>query len=208
MGPLIRPEQARALPIPLKMERQYPIFPYLILLMAVMILGINAFAFDKGRPKKSTHRSAILPTSPYRIVIDKSDYELRVYDADGWLTTYPVVFGNPDQSDKVMEGDRRTPDGTFHVVSKKNHKEWGGFMLLDYPNDESLQKFQQRKRGGQIPSSAKVGGGIGIHGTRPHEEYAVDKFLNWTNGCISLKYSDIFELYQMIPVGTEVTIQP
>jgi murein L,D-transpeptidase YafK len=175
--------------------------------MAFMVLVISTFAHDKGRPKKTARKPATWPASPYRIIIDKSDYELRVYDADGWLSTYPVVFGNKDQSDKVMEGDRRTPDGTFHVVAKKNHKEWGGFMLLDYPNDESLQKFQERKREGRIPANAKVGGGIGIHGTRPHEEYAVDKYLNWTNGCISLKYSDIFELYQMIPVGTEVVVQ-
>jgi lipoprotein-anchoring transpeptidase ErfK/SrfK len=35
----------------------------------------------------------------------------------------------------------------------------------------------------------------------------VDKFMNWTNGCISLKYSDIFELYEMIPLGTEVEVR-
>jgi murein L,D-transpeptidase YafK len=147
------------------------------------------------------------PSSPYKVVIDKSEYEMTVYDTDGWVATYPVVFGSKNQSDKKMEGDRLTPDGSFKIVSKKYHKDWGCFLLLDYPNMESQKRFQERKTKGAIPKTAKIGSGIGIHGTKPSEEYAVDKFLNWTNGCISTKYSDIFELYEMLPVGTEVVIQ-
>lgn len=147
-------------------------------------------------------------SSPYKVVIDKSEYEMTVYDTEGWVATYPVVFGSKNQGDKKMEGDRLTPDGTFKIVSKKYHKEWGCFLLLDYPTQESLKKFQDRKTTGAIPKTAKVGGGIGIHGTKPSEEYAVDKYMNWTNGCISTKYSDIFELYEMLPVGTTVVIQP
>jgi murein L,D-transpeptidase YafK len=147
------------------------------------------------------------PSSPYKVVIDKSDFEMRIYDEDGWMATYPVVFGNKTLGDKKMEGDRLTPEGTFHITAKKMHKEWGCFLLLDYPNKESLQKFQKRKSSGVIPPNAKIGGGIGIHGTRPNEEYAVDRYMNWTNGCISLKYSDVFEIYDMLPVGTEVVIE-
>jgi murein L,D-transpeptidase YafK len=147
------------------------------------------------------------PSSPYKVVIDKSEYEMTVFDTDGWVATYPVVFGSKNQGDKKMEGDRLTPDGTFKIVSKKYHKEWGCFLLLDYPTQESMKKFQERKTAGAIPKTAKVGGGIGIHGTKPSEEYAVDKYMNWTNGCISTKYSDIFELYEMLPIGTTVVIQ-
>ena len=149
----------------------------------------------------------VYPLSPYKIIIDKSDYTLMLYDEDGWLATYPVVFGSKQQDDKKMEGDRLTPNGKFHITLKKSHKEWGYFLLLDYPNKESYEKFNERKKKGLIPKTAKIGGGIGIHGTRPTEEYAVDKFMNWTNGCISLKYSDIFELYEMIPIGTEVEVR-
>jgi murein L,D-transpeptidase YafK len=145
--------------------------------------------------------------NPYRLVIDKSEYTMTVYDADGWLATYPVVFGNKVQADKRMEGDRLTPNGHFRITFKKPHKEWGYFLLIDYPNAESMQRFRERKSNGQIPKTAKIGGGIGIHGTRPHEEYAVDKFMNWTNGCISVKFSDIEELYQLLPVGTPVEIR-
>lgn len=146
-------------------------------------------------------------SSPYKVVIDKSEYEMTIYDTEGWLATYPVVFGSKNQGDKKMEGDRLTPEGSFKIVSKRFHKEWGCFLLLDYPNNESVKRFQTRKSKGVIPSTAKIGNGIGIHGTRPQEEYAVDKFMNWTNGCVSVKYSDIFEIYEMLPVGTIVEIK-
>ena len=148
------------------------------------------------------------PTSPYKVVIDKSEYEMTIYDSEGWVATYPVVFGSKNQGDKKMEGDRLTPDGTYRIVAKKYHKSWGCFMLLDYPTKTDYQKFQERKANGKVPKNATIGGGIGIHGTKPSEEYAIDKFMNWTNGCISTKYSDIFEIYDMLPIGTTVVIQP
>ena len=62
----------------------------------------------------------------------------------------------------------------------------------------------QRKAKGLIPRNAKIGGGIAIHGTWPHDDMAVDLYQNWTNGCISLKNEDVDELYDMLPVGTTV----
>ncbi len=37
------------------------------------------------------------------IVIDKSEYELYVYDNEGWNATYPIVFGSKDLRDKMRE---------------------------------------------------------------------------------------------------------
>jgi murein L,D-transpeptidase YafK len=198
-------------------ESQYTVmkkfpFPLLVVLLTGIILvgftdkkpGSKKTAVKKSSPVK---KKKVFPYSKYSVIIDKSDYELRVYDDLGWYATYPVVFGNKSLGDKKMEGDRNTPEGTFHIINKKNHSEWGKFMLIDYPNDESFEKFTRRKAIGQIPASASIGGGIGIHGTRKEEEFAVDRYQNWTWGCISVKYSDIFELYNLLPVGTKITIQ-
>jgi len=143
----------------------------------------------------------------YYIVIDKSQFELSVYDAEGWLVTYPVVFGNKDLGDKMMEGDRETPEGTFTIVSKRVHEKWNRFMMLDYPTKESYAKFNYRKEHGLIPKNAKIGGGIGIHGVWPHEDYTIDQYQNWTEGCISMRNADVEELYSIITVGTKITIQ-
>ena len=145
--------------------------------------------------------------NPYYIIVDKSEYELYVYDDEGCYATYPIVFGSKDLSDKMREGDKRTPDGSFKVVLKKIHKKWGPELLLDYPNPTSMQKFNERKAKGLIPKTARIGDGIAIHATRPQEEWTVDNFYNWTDGCVSVKYTEMKDLYSYIPVGTPVTIR-
>lgn len=147
------------------------------------------------------------PEGTIYIIIDKSDYELHVYDDKGWYATYPVVFGSTSLDDKKMEGDKKTPEGNFKIISKRLHSKWDRFIMLDYPTKESYDKFKQRKQKGEIPKNAGIGGGIGIHGTWPHEDYQVDKYKNWTDGCIALKNEDVEDLYRYIPIGTKVSIR-
>lgn len=152
-------------------------------------------------------RVSSMPVAPMYVIIDKRKYELSVYDAKGWFATYPVVFGNNTLDDKKMEGDRNTPEGTFRINGKRPHAKWDRFISIDYPNEESLAKFNRRKQRGEVPSWATPGGAIGIHGTWPNEDFVVDKYKNWTLGCISLKRRDVEDLYSYIPVGTPVTIR-
>ena len=189
-------------------------YRFLLFSVAVMLLS---FAVPGKRKKKLAqryqvasvvkHRSVDVVENPYYIIIDKKDYELKVYDADGWYATYPIVFGSRDLEDKMKEGDKRTPDGNFHVVLKKIHPDWGPELLLDYPNEESYQKFNARKAKGLLTRNARIGGGIAIHATRPEEEWTVDNYYNWTDGCVSVKYREMKDLYSYIPVGTPVTIR-
>lgn len=147
------------------------------------------------------------PVGNIYILIDKSDYELSVYDEKGWYATYPVVFGNNSLEDKKMEGDKNTPEGTFRLINKRIHEKWDRFMAIDYPNKESREKFNRRKERGEIPANARIGGSIGIHGTWPHEDFVIDRYKNWTLGCISMKREDVEEIYSFSPVGTKVIIQ-
>ena len=189
-------------------------FIVLFSLLTLVSFTVRNNGKEAPAPKKRSVKPArkIKPATdttenPYYIIIDKSDYELKVYDDEGWYATYPIVFGSKDLSDKMREGDRLTPDGKFKVVLKKIHPKWGPELLLDYPNDASYKKFNERKAKGLIPSGAKIGNGIAIHATRPDEEWTVDNFYNWTDGCVSVKYTEMKDLFSYIPVGTTVTIQ-
>ncbi|MDB5207240.1 MAG: L,D-transpeptidase [Flavisolibacter sp.] len=163
--------------------------------------------FSSFNTTSAKKRFSSKPQAPMYILIDKRKYELSVYDAQGWFATYPVVFGNPSLDDKKMEGDRNTPEGAFKIVQKNVHQKWDRYMGIDYPTKESLEKFAARKRRGEVPGWAKPGGGIGIHGTWPGEDIVIDRFTNWTNGCISLKRADVEDLYSYLPIGTPVTIR-
>jgi murein L,D-transpeptidase YafK len=199
--------------------KQFRLSHFLLLFSLIVLVS---FTIDKGKKKKPAGKTRTAKVAkkprpvaveeeaadnPYYIIVDKSDYELKVYDEEGWYATYPIVFGSKDLSDKMKEGDKRTPDGQFKVVLKKIHPKWGQELLLDYPNNMSVQKFNQRKAQGLIPKNAKIGDGIAIHATRPQEEWTVDNFYNWTDGCVSVKYSEMKDLFSYIPVGTKVTIQ-
>ena len=156
----------------------------------------------------TSFRKTVANADDYYVVVVKHNYEMKLYDADNnWLITYPVVFGNKDLKDKMYKGDRETPEGTFHITAKKPHHKWNKYLALDYPTQEDFQKFNERKAKGLIPQNAEIGGDIGIHGTWPHEEFAVDQYQNWTLGCVSTKNEYITEMYNKLPVGTKVIIK-
>lgn len=176
-----------------------------LLLLPLLLYFFLPFHFSSRN--RTLHAIPEGAPNPYYIIVDKSDYELKVYDDEGWLATYPVVFGSNDLRDKYMEGDKRTPEGKFKVLLKKIHPKWGPELLLDFPNKETMKKFEERKVEGLVPRTARPGSGIAIHATRPEEEWTVDYYQNWTDGCVSLKYTEAKDLYSYIPAGTPVTIQ-
>lgn len=183
------------------------------IILTSVFLGSSLLATDV---KHSTVRSSAQkrissgvngPVGTISIVIDKSDYELSIYDDKGWYATYPVVFGNSSLGDKKVQGDKNTPEGKFRIVAKRVHEKWCRFLSIDYPTKDDIEKFNKRKEKGEIPANASIGGGIGIHGTWPHEDFVIDRYKNWTLGCISMKNEHVTEIYGFTTVGTRVTIK-
>ena len=143
----------------------------------------------------------------YYIVVDKNKYELSVIDEEGWLVTYPVVFGNKDLGDKMADGDRETPEGLYTLISKNVHNKWSRILTIDYPTKADSLKFFKRKQAGLIPANASLGSGMSIHGVEPNKDKLVDTYQNWTEGSISMKNEDVEELYNLVPVGSKVFIR-
>ena len=173
---------------------------------ACILVALAAF---RSISIRNTHKTNLRsePSGTVYLVIDKSDYELKMYDEEGWYATYPVVFGSKNQNDKYMEGDKRTPEGTFRIINKRPHEKWHKMLMLDYPTDESRRKFNERKAKGIIPKNARIGGGIALHGTWPNDNIVVDDYTNWTNGCIALKNEDLDDIERYLPIGTKVIIR-
>ena len=157
--------------------------------------------------EKESFRLVPKRNNTFFIIIDKSDYQLKIYDSTGWYATFPVVFGISGLGDKMQSGDKKTPEGNFTITQKKVHSKWFYVLMLDYPNGENLQLFEERKTKGLLSKNASIGNGIAIHATRPEEEWTVDNFYNWTDGCVAVKYSEMKDLYNFISEGTTVKIQ-
>lgn len=141
------------------------------------------------------------------ILVDKTNYLVAVIYKRKRIRQYQAVFGPDRLKDKMMEGDRCTPEGWFRVVAKKEHSQWQKFILLNYPNDTSYERFRERKAQGLIPKNARIGNSVGIHGTFPSGARMVDLGIGWTDGCIALKPADINDLYRFIWPGTRVYVR-
>lgn len=159
-------------------------------------------------PLSTLMDSAGIGTGSLTIYIDKSALTLSLLHNDTVIKTYPVVLGGNPVGDKRMEGDQKTPEGEFQIRNLYPHAKWSKFLWVNYPTDESWEKFNAAKANGEIPQTASIGGEIGIHGVPEGYDYLIDQKENWTLGCISLKNAHIDEIYAAIEKWTKVVIVP
>ena len=141
------------------------------------------------------------------IFISKSNYMLQVRYRGKIIRSYKAVFGPNPLQNKLVEGDRNTPEGIYKIATKNAVSKYNKFMGLNYPNDSSLARFNRLKAAGQLPASARIGGDVGIHGIWPGGDDLIQLGIGWTDGCIALKNKDVEELFSLITVGTKVVIR-
>lgn len=142
------------------------------------------------------------------ISIEKSKYRLTLFSNLQPVKSYAVVFGGNPKGDKLYEGDRKTPEGIYRVRDLYPHRSWSKFIWLDYPTAQSWREHLQAKRSGQIDRRLSIGSEIGIHGVPSGADNLIEERSNWTLGCISLKNSDVNEIYSWVRRGTLVEIVP
>ncbi|MGM5482035.1 MAG: L,D-transpeptidase family protein, partial [Nanobdellota archaeon] len=121
---------------------------------------------------------------------------------------YNIELGLNPFDDKIMEGDKCTPEGKYkvEVVKDRGETKFYKAFLINYPNNEDLARFEKLKRSGDITNLATPGSLIEIHG-RGSGNKGKNKGSNWTWGCIALSNKSINELFQYdINKGTPVTI--
>jgi len=135
------------------------------------------------------------------ILVDKVAHILYVYQSGNAIRSFDAEFGPNWMAHKEHTGDRATPEGNYHVTSKKDRGNtiYHKALLLDYPNAEDRIRFDAKKRKGLISRGAGIGNLIEIHGNG-------GKGFDWTIGCIGLRDRDVDDLYKLVGSGTRVTI--
>jgi len=141
------------------------------------------------------------------LVVSKSRYVVDVFYRNKMIRSYKAVFGPKPMENKMMAGDRCTPEGWFTIRSKNPNSKYDKFMLLSYPDDTSIVRFNKLKDNGYIPKSAKIGGDVGIHGIWKGGDDMIEKGVCWTDGCVAIKNKDVEELFTYVSVGTRVWIK-
>jgi murein L,D-transpeptidase YafK len=141
----------------------------------------------------------ITKTMDYCIIVNKAGrtmYLLNNSDEKGlWkiVEKFSILVGR-NVGQKMTEGDKRTPEGTYFVIGRKETEEldaiYGPLVyMLNYPNEEDRR-------------AGRTGQGIWIHGTRE------DTTREATRGCVVLNNKDIINLsgYLQLGIGTPVII--
>ncbi|MET1069901.1 hypothetical protein C9I50_19265 [Pseudomonas prosekii] len=137
-----------------------------------------------------------------KVLVLKSAHQLQLI-ADGQpLRTYRISLGKQPRGAKLMEGDKRTPEGFYWVDWRKVSDRFNLAMHISYPNRDDTER--SRREG--VPP----GGMIMIHGTPDTYDYPENLFhtLDWTDGCIAMRNMDMREVWGLVPDGTMIEIRP
>jgi len=171
----------------------------------------TSIASQLGRPKGNLK----LPLKNPRIVVFKSKRRLELYSNGALVRTYRVGLGLNPIADKQRQGDRATPEGEFYVFTRNDKSAYFLSLGISYPNIEDADRglrdglisrgehdaiVNAIKGKAKPPQNTALGGDIYIHGNGASSD--------WTWGCVALENEDMRELFDVIKVGTPVTIKP
>jgi lipoprotein-anchoring transpeptidase ErfK/SrfK len=148
---------------------------------------VNDTIKESGREKKTA------------IIVDKAEQTLTLYKNGKIIMTFNIGLGKNGYKDKLLSGDGATPEGRYHITKKAGEGESKYYkaLLLNYPNQDDKREFLRAKQRGLISKTSKIGGLIEIHGGGND---------GTTYGCIALENHDMDKLFEMVTVGTPVTI--
>jgi lipoprotein-anchoring transpeptidase ErfK/SrfK len=135
------------------------------------------------------------------IIVDKFAKKCFVYNKGNLKHVFNVELGKNWLGTKRLRNDKATPEGTYKVEKKlyPSQTKYYKALLIDYPNKEDEERFNQAKKKGEIPKDANIGGLIEIHGEG-------GKGANWTDGCVALKNEDMDRLFDLVRNGTKIVI--
>ncbi len=137
----------------------------------------------------------------YSIIIDKFSRKCYVYYNGRKKYEFDAELGKNWVGLKRVKGDMATPEGMYKITQKFDSRKTRFYkaLLLNYPNEEDTARFKAEKANGSLPSDAKIGGLIEIHGNG-------GKGIDWTEGCVALTDREMDLIYKVARVGTPVTI--
>ena len=156
-----------------------------------------------------------LPLVEPKIIVSKSARRLTLYARGEAVRIYRVGLGWNPKDNKTRQGDGCTPEGSFYVCVKNPNSSYYLSLGLSYPNKEHAERGLRsrlitRAQYDRIIKALEarsrplwdtpLGGEVFIHGHGSKSD--------WTLGCVALENDDMKELFDVIPKGAPVIIEP
>jgi murein L,D-transpeptidase YafK len=131
-----------------------------------------------------------------RVILEKSTRSLWLMNDAKVLKKYDVDLGFTPRGHKQIEGDGRTPEGSYFIDRRNPNSAYHLSLGISYPNakDIAYAKSIGKSPGGEI----FIHGGPVLLGDRSKPD--------WTAGCISVSNKEIEIMYAMVKNGTQIDI--
>lgn len=155
---------------------------------------------------------ATVDAAAAELIISKGKRSLEY--KDGSVShMFPIGLGSAPFGPKAMQGDRKTPEGSYYVTHKNSRSQFYLSLGISYPNLEDAKaglragliskseyaRIETANRERKLPpQGTRLGGDIFIHGGGAQSD--------WTWGCIALNNKDMDFLFAHVVVGDKVTI--
>jgi len=140
-----------------------------------------------------------------KVIVKKSTRMLYLSRSGKIFKKYHITLGQVPIGTKEIEGDMKTPEGTYVLDWRQPSQQFYKSLHISYPN------LEERAHAKELGVSA--GGMIMIHGTPPSWALSpygdwMNVLLDWTEGCIAMSNDDMDEVWEQTTNGTMVVIVP
>ena len=137
-----------------------------------------------------------------KVVVEKGARKLHLVKDGKAFRTFRIALGIRPIGDKKIEGDFKTPEGTYLLDARNPNSEYFLSIHISYPDGRDYREAKER---GLDP-----GGAIMIHGqpNEPTRSEAYYRTQDWTNGCIAVSNSDMIDIWLMTVDDTPIEIRP
>lgn len=127
--------------------------------------------------------------STFRLVVDRSEHILKVYENDRFIKAFPIGVGRLG---------KETPEGQYRIITKL---EKPYYRTKHIAGGDPNNPLGSHWLGLDVPGTD--GSIYGLHGTNDPD--SIGK--NVSAGCVRLYNEDIQWLYEHLPLGTEIIIR-
>ncbi len=165
-----------------------PLPPRRVLVLAILTLALLSPSRATDSPQAD------------RILIVKSTRTMTLFHGDKVLRSYKVALGGVPVGPKQIQGDHKTPEGSYTTNSRNAHSQFHLALHISYPSAADREHAHALK--------ASPGGDIMIHGLPNGFSDAQYKRTDWSDGCVAVTNAEIDEIWNLAPVGTRVEIRP
>lgn len=137
-----------------------------------------------------------------RVIVMKKERTLTLMSGDKVLKIYKIALGSDPIGPKRIEGDHKTPEGSY-ILDRRNAKsKYYRSIHISYPSEEDRERA--RKLG------VSPGGDVMVHGLPNGFGWlgATHRTQDWTDGCIAVTDQEIDEIWNAVADGTPIEIKP